>query len=113
MEALKRADKGLQTVGLEGGPVGVQGKVLKMEVLKGDAQIQPKKKKRKQKKKVDPNVPVDPNAIPEEEESYYEYYEEEVDPSEISQPALSGGGAPSLNGIGGYAPVYVNNPKKA
>ena len=55
-----------------------------MEVLKGDAQIQPKKKKRKQKKKVDPNVPVDPNAIPEEEESYYEYYEEEVDPSEIS-----------------------------
>ena len=49
---------------------------------------------------------MDPNAIP-EEESYYEYYEEEVDDSALSQPATSG-----LGGIGGYQPVYVNNPKK-
>ena len=60
---------------------------------------------------MDPSKPVDPNAIPEEEESYYEYYEEEVDDSSLSQPALSGG-QPALGGIGGYQPVYVNNPKK-
>ena len=52
---------------------------------------------------------MDPNA--EDEESYYEYYEEEVDDASLSQPALSGG-QPALGGIGGYQPVYVNNPKK-
>lgn len=63
---------------------------------------------------MDPSQPVDPNAIP-EEESYYEYYEEEVDDSALSQPASSGLGGPAtsgLAGIGGYQPVYVNNPKK-
>ena len=39
VEPPKRGDKGLQTVGLQGGPVLLAGKVVKIEILKGDAKI--------------------------------------------------------------------------
>ena len=127
VEVQKKGEKGCQTIGLAGGPVGLQSKVCRLEVLKGDAQIVQQKKKKKKKKQrppADPSIPIDPNAIPEDEESYYEYYEEEVD--EEDQPPSQLGSTPAqsnlssqqpppqttgLAGIGGY-PVYVNNPKK-
>jgi hypothetical protein len=39
VEPQKKGDKGLQTVGLQGGPVLLAGKVAKIEILKGDAKI--------------------------------------------------------------------------